>query len=229
MNRYSIIETKIKREIVLLKGHPCLWGKCTFCDYIEDNSSNDSLIISLNKNVLRNISGRYGVLEVLNSGNIFELPEQTLKQIRQVIIKNNIHTLFFESHWIYKTRIGEMRDFFGIKTIVKTGLETFDTDFREKVLNKGIKYKNIEEIKKYFDSICILVGIKGQTKEMIRKDIQLATENFDHFTVNVYVKNTTSIEPDHQLIKWFQKEYSYLNELAKCDVLWANTDFGVGI
>ncbi|MFQ9981021.1 MAG: radical SAM protein, partial [Finegoldia magna] len=38
MNRYAKIEEKLKREIVLLKGRPCFWGKCTFCDYIEDNT-----------------------------------------------------------------------------------------------------------------------------------------------------------------------------------------------
>ena len=37
MERYSRILEKDKREIVLLKSRPCIWGKCSFCDYIEDN------------------------------------------------------------------------------------------------------------------------------------------------------------------------------------------------
>ena len=36
MERYSTIDEKYKREIVLLKARPCKWGKCRFCDYIED-------------------------------------------------------------------------------------------------------------------------------------------------------------------------------------------------
>ena len=37
MERYSRITDKNRREIVLLRAFPCAWGKCTFCDYIEDN------------------------------------------------------------------------------------------------------------------------------------------------------------------------------------------------
>jgi len=228
MNRYSVINNKIKREIVLLKGSPCRWGKCSFCDYIDDNSENKKNNYEINKKVLKNVTGEYGILEVINSGNIFELPEETLEQIRQIIIDKKIHTLFFESHWIYRNKIQEMRDFFNIKIIVKTGIETFNTDFRENILIKGINYNNIDEIKEYFDSVCLMVGIKGQTRRMIAEDIKIVSENFDHFTINVFVENSTSIKPDYDLIKWFQKEYKYLNEVEKCDVLWVNTDFGVG-
>ena len=38
MERYNRITNKNFREIVLLKAKPCAWGKCRFCDYIDDNS-----------------------------------------------------------------------------------------------------------------------------------------------------------------------------------------------
>lgn len=228
MNRYSVINKKIKREIVLLKGKPCRWGRCRFCDYIADNSIDDESNALLNSEVLSRVTGEYGVLEVINSGNVFELPGKTLIEIKQIIKDRHINTLFFEAHWIYRNRIREMRDFFGIRTVVKTGIETFDTPFRENVLCKGISYESVGEIKRYFDSPCLMVGIKGQTREMIRNDIAIADENFDHYTVNVYVENSTEIKPDIQLIRWFQEEYRYLDNDPKCDVLWVNTDFGVG-
>ena len=53
MERYSEIKSKIKREIVLLKSFPCIWSKCTFCDYIEDNSTCEEEIIQINKEVLK--------------------------------------------------------------------------------------------------------------------------------------------------------------------------------
>lgn len=228
MNRYSFIENKIKREIVLLKGRPCLWGRCLFCDYIADNSTDEDGNSRLNSEVLQNVTGRYGVLEVLNSGNVFELPQSTLEEIRRLIIDKNIHTLFFESHWIYRNKIKNMRDFFGIQTIVKTGVESFDNEFRENFLKKGFDFQSINELKENFDSVCLMVGILGQTREMIIRDIEIASENFDHFTVNVFVENSTDIKPDNDLIQWFQSEYKYLDDLEKCDVLWVNTDFGVG-
>jgi len=228
MNRYSEIKNKTKREIVLLKGRPCAYGKCSFCDYIEDNSKDMILNHRINESVLLNITGKYGVLEVINSGNIFELPKKTLKMIKDIIEQKNIHTLFFEAHWMYRKKINEMRQFFEIKTIVKTGLESFHQEFREETLNKGFFHEDIKELKKYYDSVCLMVGIKGQDRKMIEEDIRLAMENFDHFTVNVFVNNTTRIEADENLISWFQKEYQWLENEQKCDVLWSNTDFGVG-
>lgn len=228
MERYSEITKKIKREIVLLKGSPCKWGRCTFCDYIEDNSTDIDSNIAINKEILSKVTGKYGVLEVINSGNIFELPEETLMLIKEIIEEKAIHTLFFEAHWIYRKRIKKMKEFFGIRVIVKTGLETFDHDFRENVLKKGFDYKNIEELKQYFDSVCLMVGIWGQSPIVVREDIRLAKEHFDHFTVNVYVNNSTEIKADEELIKWFQEEYRWLDDDESCDVLWVNTDFGVG-
>lgn len=121
-----------------------------------------------------------------------------------------------------------MRDFFGVKCIVKTGVETFDTGFREKILQKGFGNASPEEIAEIFDSPCLLVGIQGQTREMIRNDIEIAQNLFDHFTVNVYINNSTPIKRDPSLVQWFEEEYAYLEGLEKCDILWNNTDFGVG-
>lgn len=228
MNRYSEIKTKFPREIVLLKGSPCKWGRCTFCDYIHDNSEDQEENNKVNMEVLKNVTGKYGVLEVINSGNVFELPEKTILKIKAIIKTYNIRKVFFEAHWIYKDRLQEIRDFFGVPIVFKTGLETFDEDFREGVLKKGFGYKNIEELRSYFDSVCLMVGIQGQTKEGIRNDIKTALDNFEHFTVNVYVENSTNIKPDIDLIRWFRKEFSFLEKESSCEVLWNNTDFGVG-
>ena len=55
MERYSRILNKTAREIVLLKGRPCAWGKCTFCDYIEDNSRDKEEMISFYQEQLKSI------------------------------------------------------------------------------------------------------------------------------------------------------------------------------
>ena len=228
MERYSKITNKTKREILLLKGAPCRWGRCSFCDYIEDNSENQKVNHEVNMQVIEQVTGEYGVLEIINSGNIFELPQETLEALKVCIRAKKIYHLFFEAHWIYREHIARMRDFFGIRVTVKTGIESFDYRFREKVLNKGIGNRTIEEIKKYFDSVCLMVGIMGQSKEQIERDIELAKRHFAHFTVNVYVNNTTNIQQDSSLIHWFRNEYQWLDQYTQCDVLWNNTDFGVG-
>ncbi len=228
MERYSHITNKVKREIVLLKARPCIWSKCTFCDYIEDNSTCTKEMIEINNQVLDLITGEYGILEVIDSASIFELPKESLLKIKEVIKKKHIHTLFIESHWIYHKHIQEIRDFFGIKTIVKIGVETFDDHFRNDILNKNARFNDVEEVKKYFKSICLMVGIKGQTREMIKRDIEIVLEHFKYATINVFVNNTTEIKRDEELVQWFKDEYEFLNTHPKVEVLYHNTDFGVG-
>lgn len=229
MDRYNKITNKTKREIVLLKAFPCVWGKCSFCDYILDNSLNKEEIIKVNEEILSNITGEFEVLEVINSGSCFELPKETLLSIKNIIKEKNIKRLFLESHWSYKNKIKEMREFFEIPITFKIGVESFDYEFRNNKLNKNARFKTIGELKEYFDSPCIMVGIKGQTKEMIANDIHILLNNFEHGTVNVFVDNSTSIKRDEELVRWFVKEYKFiLDKNEKIDVLYNNTDFGVG-
>ncbi len=228
MDRYSTIENKNQREIVLLKGFPCVWGKCSFCDYIDDNSDIEDEINSINFEVLENITGKYKVLEVINSGSCFEIPKATLIRIKKIIKEKKIEKLFLESHWCYKNKLQEMRDFFEIPIIFKIGVETFDYNFRNVVLNKNARFKSVEELKEYFDSPCMLVGIMGQTKEMIDNDMDIILNNFNHATINVFVNNTTDIKRDEELVAWFIEKYKFIDENTDFEVLYNNTDFGVG-
>lgn len=60
MERYAIIHTILPREFVLLQGTGCRWKKCTFCDYHADVSDNP---FAVNKGVLAQVQGVYGVLD----------------------------------------------------------------------------------------------------------------------------------------------------------------------
>jgi len=228
MERYSIITDKNPREIVLLKAFPCAWGKCSFCDYIDDNSRDESFINQVNKEVLEKVTGYNGVLEVIDSASCFELPKETLTLIREVIVNKKITRLFLESHWMYRYRLNEMRRFMGVPITYKIGIETFDNDFRQKVLNKHADFKSPEEVARYFDSPCLLVGIKGQTKEMIDMDMEILKKYFKLGTINIYMNNSTNIKRDENLIHWFRNKYQYLAEDSFVEILFKNTDFGVG-
>ena len=88
--RYSKITNKNQREICLLQSFPCAWGKCSFCDYIEDNSRDEKTMIGLNREVLSQVTGEFKVLEVINSGSCFELPQTTLDDIADILKETNI-------------------------------------------------------------------------------------------------------------------------------------------
>lgn len=228
MDRYNKIINKNNREIVLLRAFPCIWGKCSFCDYIDDNGRDEDELNRVNKEVLDNITGELGVLEVINSGSCFEIPKETMNYIKKIVDEKKIKLLFFESHWCYRNRLDEIKNFFNVPIIFKIGVETFDYDFRNNFLNKNAKFKDAKEVAEKFQSVCLMVGIKGQTKEMIKKDIEMLLENFKYGTINVFVNNTTSIKRDEELVQWFRKEYSYLDNHPTIEVLYHNTDFGVG-
>ena len=110
--RYSVITEKNPREIVLLRGNGCKWKRCRFCDYHMDFSKNEQDNAILNRNVLSRVTGRYGCLEVINSGSIVDLNRQTIEDIIQVCKTQNITRLHFESHWMHR------RDVVALKAIL---------------------------------------------------------------------------------------------------------------
>ena len=228
MDRYNKITNKNNREIVLLRAITCKLRKGRFCYYIYYNGREGEELNKVNKKVLNNITGEFGVLEVINSGSCFEIPKETMNYIKKIVDEKKIKLLFFESHWCYRNRLDEIRNFFNIPIIFKIGVETFDYDFRNNFLNKNAKFKDVKEVAEKFQSVCLMVGIKGQTKEMIRKDIEILLENFKYATINIFVDNTTSIKRDEELVQWFREEYSYLDNHPTIEVLYHNTDFGVG-
>lgn len=228
MERYNKITDKNQREIVLLKAFPCAWGKCRFCDYTEDNSRDKEAIVKLNEKVLSKVTGELGVLEVINSGSCFELPEETQMQIKRIVKEKQISRLFFEAHWMYRKKLEAMKAYMGVPITFKIGVETFHYGFRENYLNKHATFKTAEEVSRYFDSPCLMVGIKGQTKEMIDYDIEMLKKHFRLGTVNVFTNNTTDVQRDEELVSWFMKKYAWLLDDPNVEVLYEKTDFGVG-
>ncbi|MBD5636389.1 MAG: radical SAM protein [Clostridia bacterium] len=230
MQRYSVIEEKEKREIVLLRGSGCVYKKCTFCDYYLDSSKDEKANFALNKSVLDKVSGKYHDLEVINSGSVFELDMDTLDYIAKVCKQKDITTLHFEAHYLYRNKIPALREQFkGFDVKMKLGLETFDYDLREGVLRKGIDEKDPQVIAKYFDEVNLLFGVSGQTKESMERDILLALENFERVCVNIMCDNTTAIKPDKEVIgEFIEYVYPKYKDNVRVDILINNTDFGVG-
>lgn len=225
--RYSIINEKFPREMVLLVGTGCKHKKCIFCDYFLDSADNPFLI---NKPILNNVSGIYGVLDVINSGSCFELDDKTLELIYIKAQKNNINTIWFESHFMYHKHLDVFRKKFSeINLKFRCGVETFNVSLRN-LWKKGIPY-NITpaKIAKYFDGVCLLVGVEGQSKEDIKNDIRIALNFFEYASVNIFTPNSTDVKPDYKLIEWFKNSvYPMIKDNPKLEILLNNTDLGVG-
>ena len=230
MPRYSVITTKRPREIVLLRGSGCAYRRCTFCDYHLDASRDIAANIALNSDVLSRVTGVYGELEVINSGSVFELDNDTLDCIAAVCTACAIDTVHFESHYLYRDRIPELRERFADFDLkLKLGLETFDHDFREDVLRKGIPDADPATIARDFDEANLLVGLTGQTVASMERDIELGLAYFERICVNVMCANSAALQPDPTVVTAFMQElYPQHNRNERIDILVENTDFGVG-
>ncbi len=227
MDRYALIHTKMPREFVLLQGTGCRWGKCTFCDYHSDTSDNP---FTVNEPILRQVTGQYGVLDIINSGSAMELDEATISLIRKVVREKHIHTLWFEAHYMYRKKLVAFAlQFAPAKVKFRCGVETFSPTLRDH-WKKGIPTDvTAEDVAKHFQGVCLLCCTEGESREHILTDIALARQHFEYFSVNVFCNNSTSVRQDKALVQWFVNEvYTQIKEDSKIEVLMENTDLGVG-
>ena len=227
MVRYAVIHTVMPREFVLLQGKGCKWKQCTFCDYHTDVSANP---YAVNSEVLTSVTGVYGVLDVINSGSAMELDEQTIEEIQRVVKEKNIHTLWFEAHYMYRHKLTKFAEQFeGVEVKFRCGIESFDSALREQ-WKKGVAAAvTVEDVAKYFQGVCLLCCTEGDSKERIIRDIALAEQYFEYASVNVFCENTTQVQRDDDLAKWFVQEvYPELIQSKKIEILINNTDLGVG-
>lgn len=227
MDRYSLIHTKMPREFVLLQGQGCRWRGCTFCNYHEDVSDSP---FEVNREVLSRVTGVYGVLDVINSGSAMELDSRTIELIKEVVATKEIHTLWFEAHYMYRNRLETFAaQFAPAKVKFRCGIESFDARQRHG-WNKGVpEYVTPEDVAEHFQGVCLLCCTDGDTRERIAADIQTACNLFEYFSVNLFCNNGTPVKRDDELAAWFVKEmYPKIKDDPRIEVLIENTDLGVG-
>ena len=227
MERYALIHTVLPREFVLLQGTGCRWKQCTFCDYHGDVSADP---FAVNKDVLAQVQGVYGVLDVINSGSAMELDERTIAMLKDVVREKKIHTLWFEAHYMYKNQLTKFAEQFeGVQVKFRCGVESFDGQLRNR-WHKGIAASvTAEEVAKYFQGVCLLCCTEGDSTERILRDIALAEQYFEYASVNMFCENTTAVKRDDELARWFVRNvYPTLKQSKKIEILINNTDLGVG-
>ncbi len=228
--RYGIIDTFPKREVVLLRGFGCFYSKCYFCDYHLDKSDDGKANFTTNKAVLDNVTGAFNELEVICSGSVQELDDLTIEYIKTICIEKNISKLSLECHYKYIDTLKKLRNYFNpIDVEFRIGIETFDMNFREKVLNKFMPNASPKEIAKHFKYCNLLICISGQTKEQILEDIAIADKYFERVCIGVFEENATHIKKDYELLNWFLKYVKpRLKDNPKFQIIASPNDYPLG-
>ena len=200
-NRYSLITDKFPREFVLLQGKGCFWKKCIFCDYYNDVSNNP---FKINSEVIDKITGKFGVIDVINSGSTMELDDMTIEKLINKVEEKNINEIWLEVHWAYRNKLQKItKKFKNSKVKFRTGVETFNPKLRS-FWNKGIP-------------------------ENVVYDIETAKKQFERFMVNVFVPNTTKLKKNDELINRFINEiYPNIKDDPTIEISINITDLGVG-
>ena len=227
MERYSLITEKFPREFLLLQGTGCRWAKCTFCDYYNDASK---LPFEANRKVLEQVTGEYGVLDIINSGSAMELDDETINMIKKVVRSKGIKTIWFEAHYMYRHKLADFAKQFAPATVkFRCGIESFDPKMRT-IWKKGVPESvTPNDVAQHFKGICLLCCCIGDTKERIVNDIAIAKKHFEYFSVNLFCDNSTTVKRDEELCTWFIKEiYPALKNDSQAEVLIENCDLGVG-
>ena len=211
MKRYGVVDDfKEQMEVILLRGSGCTWGRCTYCDYQKDFTQDQMSNYKLNRKAINQVTGKFKKLFVIDSGSFVELDSLTLAYLRDKVYELGIETLIFEGHWQHRNAIPMFRKIFeGIKVEFNVGAETFDIDYREKVMKKGMGKATAKEVSKYFNRVNIMTGMKGQTLQMLARDLDLALKYFDVISLNIFTPNTTTTERDYKLIEDFYNSEIY--------------------
>ena len=229
LQRYGRYEGHHPREVVLLKGLPCVWSRCSFCDYIDDNTTDEAEIQRVADEELAKVTGQYGRLQVINSGSIQELPLSVREQIKRLMAERGIADFWTESYWAYRKDYEATRRFFDVETHLFLGVETFDERLRNGVLNKSMHWDSPDDVAAATDSICLMIGFRGQTREIIRRDIDILRTKFRYGIINLFTENRLSEGlMDEEIKIWFREEFARLDDEPNLNILWHNTDFGVG-
>ena len=227
MQRYSLITEKFPREFLLLQGTGCRWKKCTFCDYYDDASD---LPFETNRKVLEQVTGEYGVIDIINSGSAMELDAETINMIKEIVVAKGIKTIWFEAHYMYRNRLDTFASLFAPATVkFRCGIESFDPAMRNR-WNKGVP-ANVTpgDVAKHFKGVCLLCCTTGDSKERILNDIETARRHFEYFSINLFCNNGTDEKRDTELAAWFTNEvYPTLKDCDGIEVLLNNDDLGVG-
>ena len=130
---------------------------------------------------------------------------------------------------MYRHSLAGFAEQFDCRVHYRIGVETFNPDLRLK-WKKGIgRDVTAEEIRRYFDGICLLAGVKGQTLEDIKSSVETAERLFDYYSVNLFCPNSSQEERDDELADAFIREIvPSLRKSRKAEILIDNTDLGVG-
>jgi len=213
-----------KRLILVLKGLPCSWDKCTFCPFFLEQGSLPQ-VLKVNSKLIEQaikILSRedYERITIFNGGSFYELPVNTVIKLSKItnsrVVDIETRPEFIDYDVIIKT----LEILKPKRLVIRIGFEVIDDEVRNKILNKGISQQEVYRIASLRKKLrkdklpveiisYVLFGMKCISEELVKRSVQEFNELFDGVIAIRYRKYLThhpeEVEISKDLIEFLKK------------------------
>ncbi len=142
-------EDRLGRRLVLvLRGLPCAWGRCTFCPFALEQSVNVGEVIEANRRIIREARRLAGEckpsrISVFNGSSFYELPVDTLTALRPLTEGRVVDIESRPEYLSLETLASTIRLLGARLLVVRVGVEVWDERLRNEYLRKGISREEV--------------------------------------------------------------------------------------
>jgi radical SAM enzyme (TIGR01210 family) len=183
------------RLIVILKGFPCSWGRCIFCQFSRESTTNLEELLNTDLQIIKEISEfsaghKVERLSIFNGGSFFELPLYVIQQLATVT-KDRYIDIESLPPFIQEQTVKSAFNLLQPSTLeIRLGLESSDESIR-RMLRKGVTELEIARVSKLRESIrhsmgerirfvaYVLFGMEGISEESVIESVHSFKQLFD--------------------------------------------------
>lgn len=222
--------------VIVLKGLPCSWNKCSFCPFILEQGSLAE-VLRVNNKIIKEAKKilneeDYERITIFNGGSFYELPYDVILKLID-ITRGRVVDIETRPEFIdYKRLIETKRILRARELVVRVGFEVFDEHIRNNILRKGVPqsevYRLSEISKKLRDANAdieiiayVLFGIEGITEDEVIRSVREFNELFDGVIAIRYKKYL----PHHPKPIRVSKQLALFLEKNTLLVDWGEEDF----
>ena len=184
-----------RRLVVILKGFPCSWGRCTFCPFALEQSFNLREVIETNRRIVKEAvevaeKEGYERVAVFNGSSFHELLYDTVERLRP-LAKERVFEVEERSEYVTRESVKALLQYYTPRRLViRVGFEVFDERIREDLLRKGMPNTEVFRLaglRKELRGagypveflIYVLFGIEHIPEEKVVESVKKFKEMFD--------------------------------------------------
>jgi uncharacterized Fe-S cluster-containing MiaB family protein len=184
-----------RRLVVILRGFPCSYGKCTFCPFAIEQSVSPSVILRDNRRIISQAIKEkedYNPerIAVFNGGSFHELPYDTVERLRP-LATGVVFEVEERSEYVTLESLRALLDYYKPeRLIVRIGFESFDEEIREEVLRKGMPDSELQRVVRVRIEAqsmglpveiwsYLLFGMEGIPEETVARSLRAFKKIFD--------------------------------------------------